>query len=274
MSKNLPKYIASKKFLPNYNPFSYKKGDTLNTVPAPGTPIKPGPILFSGSDSEDFYKKNSEKMPEDWLYHNKSVSYTLNSEGYRAPEFDTIDWSNSVVLFGCSCVYGVGLDDSDTISAQLEKLINVPVINMGAGGSSIDHAYYNQLILSNIVPKPKAVINVWTSSSRVTCFTPQALFQLGPWMKNFWHGRLYSLWCFSDANPATHAYFLRQSSRILWKDTLHKEYTVILHPHDMHADEYPIIKRFKKIDDARDIIHPGINSARLAAIKIAEDLKL
>jgi hypothetical protein len=270
----LPQYINSKKFLPNYNSFSYTTGNTSNTLPVPDTTIIPGPILFSGPDSQEFYKKNSKEMPADWIYHSKSVTYTLNSEGYRAPEFHTVDWSNSVVLFGCSCVFGVGLDDSDTISAQLEKLINVPVINMGVGASSIQFSYYNQLILPNIAPKPKAIINVWTSVARASYFTRKSLIMLGPWSRGRMYNKLQTLWSLDDANPAVHAYFLRQSARILWKDTLHKEYTFMIDPHDMHTDEYAIIKRFKKIDDARDILHPGIDSARLAAEKIAEDLRL
>jgi hypothetical protein len=268
---NLPQYVISKNFLPSHNMFS---ADT--SVNDLNTEKKPNVYLFSGSDSLTTYKINSAEMPADWIYHTKSVSYTLNSEGYRAPEFHTVDWDNSVVIFGCSCVFGVGLDDSDTISTQLEKLINVPVINMGAGGSSIDFTYYNQLILSGMVPKPKAIINIWTSVVRTSYFTKKTPILMGPWLQNRLHAKLHTLWSLDDANPATHAYFLRQSSRILWKDTVHKEYTTFLfRPLDLHPEEYSLITMFNKIDlDARDRMHPGINSARLVAEKIAEDLKL
>jgi hypothetical protein len=271
---NLPQYIISKKFLPNDNMPDTWVNDCNIPTPALDTEKKPSVQPFSGADTLTKYKVNSAEMPADWIYHSKSVSYTINSEGYRSPEFHTVDWSNSVVLFGCSCVYGDGLDDSDTISAQLEKLINVPVINMGVSGSSIDFAYYNQVILSGMVPKPKAIINLWTSATRVSFFTKLKPKLLGPWLKSRLYVKLYYAGNFNDANPAAHAYFLRQSARILWKDTLHKEYTFMLDPNDMHADEWSIIKRFRKPDAARDNQHPGIKSAKLAAEQIAKDLKL
>jgi hypothetical protein len=255
----LPQYINSKKFLPNGLNHGYPINCKITG---------PDKFDFSGTDSESRYRTNCKKMPEDWLYHTKPISYTLNSEGYRAPEFDTIDWSNSVVLFGCSCVYGVGLDDSDTISAQLEKLIGIPVINVGAPASSIQFSYYNQLILANIAPKPKAVINIWTSSERISVFTDLGAIPLGPWPAiPIWCKQLLSLWNFSEINPAVHSYILQQSARIFWKNIPHCEYSFFDHT----ADQFKI-NTLPVIDRARDIRHPGINSARLAAEKIAEDL--
>ena len=45
-------------------------------------------------------------------YKDKTLNYTINRiQGYRAKEFTDIDWSNSVLFFGCSWVFGVGIDD-------------------------------------------------------------------------------------------------------------------------------------------------------------------
>ena len=76
---------------------------------------------FNGYDSKELFEQHLKSQPDDWVYRYKTVNYTLNTHRYRAPEFDTIDWSKSVVIFGCSNVFGTSLDDNDTISRKLEK---------------------------------------------------------------------------------------------------------------------------------------------------------
>lgn len=261
----LPHYITSKKFLPNGIDPGYPMHCALTG---------PGTFKFSGMDSEKRYISNCAKMPKDWIYHSKPVSYTLNSEGYRAPDFNTVDWSNSVVIFGCSCVYGVGLDDSDTINNQLEKLIGLPVINMGTAASSIQFSYYNQLILASTMPLPKAVINMWTSTERITFFTELGAVPLGPWPNiSNWSihqqaEQLWLLWNVNKVNSIAHSYMLQQTTRLFWKNIPHYEYSFF-----EHTAEQLKINRLSYSDWARDIQHPGIASAKLAAERIAEDLK-
>ena len=67
----------------------------------------------------------------------RSVSYKLNSQGYRCPEWNDIDWASSHLLFGCSVVQGIGLNDADTLDQELVKLLNEPVVNLGVGGGSL-----------------------------------------------------------------------------------------------------------------------------------------
>jgi len=40
---------------------------------------------FYGLDSSGNFQKELALQPEDWYYRNKEVTYTLNSQGYRAP---------------------------------------------------------------------------------------------------------------------------------------------------------------------------------------------
>ena len=101
-----------------------------------------------GTDSNELYQTNLKAKSKDWEYRHKSVKYTLNKHSYRTEQFADIDWANSVVIFGCSAVFGVGVDDADTISSQLSTLMNCPVINMGVGGSSITYALHNSIIFS------------------------------------------------------------------------------------------------------------------------------
>jgi hypothetical protein len=150
VSRNILKSIRDKRFLPYPCPLEDYTG-ALN---------------FYGMDSYNFYNENLKIQPEDWYYRNNSVKYTLNSEGYRSKEFKDIDWKNSIVIFGCSHVFGIGNDDKHTIPSFLEKLMGIPVINMGVVGSSIQLALHNSLMLYKRYGPPKAVIYCWTSLMR------------------------------------------------------------------------------------------------------------
>ena len=107
---------------------------------------------WMGLDNQQIYEKNCLSQPVDWHYHKNVINYTLNSHRYRTAEFNQIDWKNSIVIFGCSHTFGIGIDDDDTISSNLSKITNVPVINMGIGGTSIAFSFYNNLILFDAMP--------------------------------------------------------------------------------------------------------------------------
>lgn len=121
---------------------------------------------FYGMDTCERYKKNLKKQPEDWYYRHNKIKYTLNSYGYRTKEFEDIDWKNSIVMFGCSHVFGTGNDDKHTIPHFLEQLIGIPVINLGVGAASIQFCLHNSLMLYKKYGVPKAVIYFWTGLSR------------------------------------------------------------------------------------------------------------
>lgn len=121
---------------------------------------------FIHPDDYDLYQKNLRKQPQYWYYRDNPIKYTVNSQGYRTKEFDQINWKNSIVLFGCSHVFGIGNDDKHTISYYLEELTGIPVINMGINGSSIQSALHNSLVLNNKYETPKLIIYSWTSIIR------------------------------------------------------------------------------------------------------------
>ena len=74
---------------------------------------------FIGNDCEERLIENLKKLPNTWRYATEDITYTMNSHGYRTKQFDNIDWNNSVVILGCSCVFGTGINESDTISYTL-----------------------------------------------------------------------------------------------------------------------------------------------------------
>jgi len=136
---------------------------------------------YCGMDNEDNFKSNLKLTDENWYYRNNEVKYTLNSFGYRTKEFDEIDWKNSIVIFGCSSVQGIGVDDSHTISSFLEKEINLPIINMGISGSSNEFHIHNMSVLLKRYPKPKAIIFKQTSLLRFPFYHWNLVEHRGTW---------------------------------------------------------------------------------------------
>ncbi len=201
----------------------------------------------------------------------------INSMGYRAPEFNEIDWPNSVVIFGCSAVYGTGLTNSETISAQLENFLGRPVINMGVPASSITYSYANQLALAEQNIIPYAVINFWTSTKRQTYFVEKNIAaHTGPWIQekdkqgiNFrFHKKFFELWNFHNYNPNAHSNLYRTSARLLWRDTRYLEYSFF----KATADFFDI-KLIEQIDFGSDNSHPGVRTTFKTAKMLKENLE-
>ena len=231
---------------------------------------------FAGADTEKLFKENLKTQPKDWYYRTNSVTYKLNSFGYRAPEFKDIKWEDSVVMFGCSNVFGTGLDEKDTIPYQLSELIGVPVINMGSQGTSIDFSLYNSIILKNICSKPKGVVHLWTHLYRATYYSENTPKTFGAWNsidnKEYWNE-----WVKEHSHLVTHALFASMTSRHLWNNTAYYEASVFdktaqaigcdnfSEAHNLHKN---------KNDKARDLRHVGRIFMKAVAEQIVQKLKL
>ena len=173
-----------------------------------------GSTKFADYDSPDRFLKNKQAMPADWHYAHKMVSYSTNSSGYRAPEWDDIDWKESVVIFGCSNVTGIGLAEDETISYQLSQILNRPVINMGVPASSIEFSFYNSVILSEYYPVPYAVVQIWTTLDRCTNFNINEAERCGVWTPT---NTFYNEFVKDDYQALMQAKFISLASRNLWK---------------------------------------------------------
>ena len=79
---------------------------------------------FCGTDDHATFERNLQLQPPDWQWRTKKIKYSVNSTGYRCPEWDQIDWSESILIFGCSQVFGIGVDDADTISDNLSRILS------------------------------------------------------------------------------------------------------------------------------------------------------
>lgn len=222
---------------------------------------------FSGTDTEDLLKHNLKTQPIDWYYRHASVNYTLNSRGYRTDEFKTIDWANSIVIFGCSNVFGVGVDDQYTMAVQLSKLVNKPVINMGVGGSSITFALHNAIILGAGYPTPFAVVNLWTDHARTVYYHNRRVAAHGSW--NLEKNNYSDLWTKEESHGKTHAIFASKTSKLLWKNTKYFEASFFKKTANLLN-----CKVMEHTPDARDCMHFGNSTHYKSAVTIAENLKL
>lgn len=240
---------------------SIRKGVFLPSGNAPNS-------MFNGTDSEELFKSNLLAQPIDWFYRNNPIEYKTNTNGYRTAEFDSIDWANSIVIFGCSHVFGVGLHEEDTIASQLAKITATPVINMGMGASSIEYSLYNSIILNQHYPTPKAVVQIYSSIDRTTYYGKKNVTHHGPWnMKKYNYMDLYS----NDATHAkVHASMAQMITRQLWSDKTKLYEASFL----LDASENLQVFLCKTIDKARDFSHPGPITAGLVASHIATNLKL
>lgn len=108
--------------------------------------------------------------------------YSKNSLGYRAPEFNTVDWANSYIIQGCSAVYGTGIaDDANTVSHQLSLLLGKPVINLGIPGAGIELQYWNTIHMLENNIKPLGVFIIYPNIHRYALFNNERLENIGPW---------------------------------------------------------------------------------------------
>jgi len=221
---------------------------------------------WAGTDTEQRYHSNLTTQPQDWLYRTHTVKYTVNSQGYRCPEFSTIDWSQSLVVFGCSMVFGIGVTDQDTMPAQLSRITGLPVINMGQAASSIEFSLHNSAILHQHCARPRAVIQLWTDPDRTIYYLPRSVEFLGSWTDHDYQ-RARSR---SQSHTDAQALFAEKISRAMWSDTgywsgsySHTTSKLLQIP-DCHRHD----------DDARDLWHPGTLSHGRVARQIASDLGL
>jgi hypothetical protein len=215
--------------------------------------------LFACTDTEKLFRKNLKRQDNDWIYRHKHIEYKNNEFGFRTKPIEKIDWANSIVVFGCSYVYGVGLAEEDTFCYLLEKKLNIPVVNLGMPGSAIDINHYNSMFLHENFPHPRAIVHCWTSIYRYTDFNENIVSAHVPKCPSY----------FIEINWAKKSQFAVYADRILWRNkVIYREYSL-----------FPETSKTLKVselfipDKARDLGHPGIKSNIDAAERIAKDLR-
>ena len=196
--------------------------------------------------------------PRQWAYDN--IVYDYNRLGFRCPDFRDINWSNSIVVLGCSCTVGIGLAEQDTVTAQIQRLTGVPTINLGISGSAIDHACWNSLILHNHFPRPKALVHLWTQIDRYSDITKKGIYSYN--IHNEFYRAEYE---WQERNT-----FYVKTDRELWRDKTNY----------VEATWYKLtamkinIPGIEQVDYAEDTMHPGKDTMKVMAKLVVEQLNL
>lgn len=228
---------------------------------------------YAGTDTPLLFKKNLKIMPDTWHYRTKNIDYKYNTCKYRTSEFENIDWNKSIVIFGCSMVFGVGVDEHETLSYYIEKYTGIPTINLGLGASSIYHSYYNLLTLLEMKVQPIAIVNVYTALDRLIYYNKENFESLGNWTLNesaeSIKKNLYKSWTNNDSNYVGHARVLQRSLVLLCQHLKYYECSYFEHSAISLGIPYLNI-----LDKARDLMHPGFESNKKNASFIIQSLKL
>jgi hypothetical protein len=136
-------------------------------------------LNWFGPDSEKNYLDTCEKNPN-WIYKDVKITYELNYCFFRTDNFDEIDWNNSILMLGCSFVFGIGLTNESTMPYRLQELTGHKVINLGMPAASNTRIWSLLINILNSKIKPKAIIIVWSDPNRYTEFNDDGMEDFQP----------------------------------------------------------------------------------------------
>ena len=231
-----------------------------------GVPPLPTTIKFLGIDSEEGYLKNLSDIEYRNKWQPNNVEYRMNSSYYRCAEWDQIDWNNSILLFGDSYAFGVGLAESDTISVKLSNQIGLPVVNLGQRGTGWAFSWINSNRLYAQGIRPRAVVYIWSQISRHCHFvSPDIIENVGFWNRNdIGHELGLEYMLDYEHSRATSIEYLRSIKNMWSCPQLH--YTWDSNP------EIDGIVPLKKYDKARDLKHAGPRTTHVWASQMSRNL--
>jgi hypothetical protein len=214
------------------------------------------------SDSQERFLKNlqdpkARQKLQELEYLHREISYTFNSHGFRAQEFDSdID----IVCFGCSYTMGTGVHVEDTWPMQVQNLTGMQVANLGHAGSSNDTAFR---FARHYLPQLKPRYAVWLQTDKhrlelIDESVPVSLNILASDTSNPCANDVFiKTWFGSDQNQDLN---LEKNTRAFEKIC-----------QDL-AIKYKIISRQSIVSDrcARDLGHPGPQIYKNLAKQVAD----
>lgn len=124
-------------------------------------------VTWFSSDSEEAYLQNMQNAKRKDIiesngWNESNVSYTFNSHGFRADEFDG---SDAIMFLGCSITLGTGVPDNISWARIVSKHFGLKNYNLGISGGSNDTAFR---LANHYVPqlRPRLVVFMGTSAHR------------------------------------------------------------------------------------------------------------
>lgn len=248
----LPEYIVDNKFIPA----------RFLTHALPDDPHNVD-NKFASTDNPDTFRKNLKTQPDDWHYRKKVITYDINSNGYRAKEWNEIDWPNAIVVLGCSMTAGIGVAEDETITHFLSLLSGKEVVNLGLAGAGIDSMMFNNISLKRHFPKPWAVVNLWTNIDRMIEFYNNRPEFHGIWSKS----KYYKEHNRNEMNSVIKDIYYYNAVQEIWKDQV--AYNATYFEKTSHYFECDFLNH---TNSARDLLHCGRNDNRSNAELIWNNL--
>jgi hypothetical protein len=120
-----------------------------------------------GRDNESNFNRLSESHKKIW--GNVEIIYEINSYGFRGSwtKESVETMGDYVLVLGSSETFGQGLPVDSIWHSVIQRKINIPIINLGSPGLSIDASLYNLIEwLDNINNKPKHIVWSWSNPTR------------------------------------------------------------------------------------------------------------
>jgi hypothetical protein len=138
--------------------------------------------------------------------------------------------NNAIWFFGCSHVFGTGLELNETVTSQLESLTGKTVINFGvpASGPMMVEYFVNKLLVKHT---PSAVIIAWPGFNR--------------WQTNL-ELEIPLLWipsCLDESNANNHNNHF--GCKKLWPEKW-KEYKKLVESGQLEKDNLKVVERVRE----------------------------
>jgi len=240
----------------------------LSETEIPPSPLAkgelPGTFQWLSLDSPKNYKKNPHPTigPAD-------VSYTLNSRGYRCPEFDDLkkrpDDVVTVACIGSSGLFGTGLPEEKSIPYLLQGMLQehlgreVLSINLAVGGTGPE--YVTRMLFSVIpVLRPDIVILTTHAFNRRefigetgSIYTTQSYPH---WHHRFIDPERYQMHvvCKRISNPYNHT-ILFLTNALVWESVCDRSDKMWLFMTEGFSEQLEPVNKWLK--DPRKMVEPG-----------------
>ena len=190
-----------------------------------------------------------------------------NSYGYRCAEFDTYNWSDSILFLGCSHVYGMANTVENSIPYLCSKLLNKVSINMGISGGGPGTVLHNTYALIEKNYIPECVVILWPECTRHLYYmghkmaSGERVLLLGSWSddqkRKLWEPHVECC-----ENYMTKAYLMQSAVNKAWQFAGTRVLNFNFKAKgDVARDTVTIVYPFpffpEPVDKARDGIHLG-----------------
>lgn len=131
-------------------------------------------LKFLGTDNEELYKKNLERMPDNWIYRDKEIIYNFNNEHLRQKkDLKDVNMDNYAFFSGPCYTTGIGVNEEDRAADIICKELGMDLVLWSAPLAGIKMQVINFMNYLKVAPKPPKIFvvehtlaHVWNHYSR------------------------------------------------------------------------------------------------------------